>query len=62
MSFGTESIAAASMDMSLARVQSSLSVSLMKKTMDNTEAQATSLIQGMLQGTAPAQYSFDVWA
>ena len=62
MSFGIESIAAASMDMSLARVQSDVSVSLVKKTMDNAEAQATSLIQDMLQGVAPPQYTFDVWA
>ena len=62
MSFGTQSIAAASIGMSLAQVQSGVSVSLLKKTMDSTEAQAVSLVQDMLSGVAPAQYSFDVWA
>lgn len=61
MSFGIDSIVTASMDMSLARVQTEVSTSLMKKTMDNAEAQATSLIQDMLQGV-PSQYTFDVWA
>lgn len=62
MSFGMESIAAASTGMSFAQVQGNVSVALLKKTMDNTEAQATSLIQDMLKGSAPAQYTFDVWA
>ena len=62
MSFGTQSIAAASTGISFAKVQSEVSVSLLKKTMDSTEAQATSLVQDMLRGVAPAQYNFDVWA
>ena len=62
MSFGTESIALASMSMSLQQVQSDVSLSLMKKTMDNAEAQATSLIRDMLQAVPPPQYTFDVLA
>lgn len=62
MGFGVEGIAAASISNSLAQVQSSVNLSLMKKTMDNTEAQATSLIQDMLQGSVPSQYNFDVMA
>lgn len=62
MGFGMEGIAAASVNMSLAKVQNSVSLSLMKKTMDSTEEQATSLINDMLQAVAPPQYSFDVLA
>lgn len=60
MSLST-SVAAASMDWSMAKLQSSYSTALLKKTMDSTEEQAVSLIQDMLPST-PAQYSFDVWA
>jgi len=62
MSFGMESIALASIDMSLSRVQNDVSLSLMKKTMDNAEAQATSLISDMLQAVPPSPYTFDVLA
>lgn len=55
-------IAAISIDMSLAKVQNSVSLSLMDKTMENCEAQAASLINDMLQAAPPPQYSFDVWA
>lgn len=63
MSFGIEGLAAASIDWSLAKVQSNYGTALLKKTMDSTEEQATALIQDMLQaGPAPAQYGFDTWA
>jgi hypothetical protein len=63
MSFGIEGLAAASIDLSLAKVQSSYSTALLKKTMDSEESQAASLIQGMLEAVpAPAQYGFDTWA
>lgn len=61
MGFAVESIAAASISMSLSQVQRDVSLALMKKSMDNTEAQATSLVQDMLQAI-PSPYSFDVYA
>ena len=51
------------MGMQTAQIQSAYSTSLMKKTMDDAESQALSLIQDMVDSVpAPAQYAFDVRA
>ena len=51
------------MGMQTAQIQSAYSTSLMKRTMDDAESQAISLIQDMVNCVpAPAQYAFDVYA
>ena len=51
------------MEMQTAQIQSAYSTALMKRTMDDTESQAISLIQDMVASIpAPAQYAFDVYA
>ena len=51
------------MGMQTAQIQSAYSTSLMKRTMDDAESQAISLIQDMVNSVpAPAQYAFDVYA
>ena len=51
------------MEMQTAQIQSAYSTALMKRTMDDTESQAISLIQDMVACIpAPAQYAFDVYA
>ena len=51
------------MGMQTAQIQSAYSTSLMKRTMDDVESQAISLIQDMVASVpAPAQYAFDVRA
>lgn len=51
------------MGMQTAQIQSAYSTSLMKRTMDDAERQAISLIQDMVNSiSAPAQYAFDVRA
>ena len=45
------------------QMQSYYSNALMKRTMDDMESQALSLINDMVAAVpAPAQYNFDVWA
>lgn len=51
------------MGMQTAQIQSAYSTALMKRTMDDAESQAVSLINDMIAFVpAPAQYSFDVRA
>lgn len=51
------------MGMQTAQIQSAYSTTLMKRTMDDAESQAVSLINDMIASVpAPAQYSFDVRA
>lgn len=60
-----ESIAAASMSMSQLRLAAAYDTAIMKKTMDNMESQAESLINDMLAAVPPpppSQYGFDVYA
>lgn len=62
MSFGMEAIAMASTEMSMNRLQTDVTLSLAKKTMDNAEAQAVSLINDMLQAVPPSPYTIDILA
>lgn len=49
--------------MQTAQIRSAYSIALMKRTMDDAESQAISLIQDMVTSVpAPAQYAFDVRA
>lgn len=51
------------MGMQTAQIQSAYSTALMKRSMDDVESQAVSLINDMIASVPqPAQYSFDVWA
>ena len=51
------------MGMQTAQIQGAYSTALMKRTMDDAESQAISLIQDMVASVpAPAQYAFDVYA
>ena len=51
------------MGMQTAQIQSAYSTALMKRTMDDAESQALSLINDMVASVpAPAQYTFDVRA
>ena len=51
------------MGMQTAQIQGAYSTALMKRSMEDAESQALSLINDMVaSGPAPAQYSFDVWA
>lgn len=57
-----DSIAAASMSMSEAKLSMAYETALMKKSMDAMETQAMSLIEDLAQAVpAPSQYSFDVY-
>jgi len=49
--------------MQAAQLQTNYSYGLMKRSMDDMESQALSLINDMMSAVpAPAQYNFDVWA
>lgn len=49
--------------MQTAQLQGAYSTALMKRSMDDAESQAMSLINEMMNAVpAPAQYSFDVYA
>lgn len=51
------------MGMQTAQLQSAYSTALMKRSMDDVESHAISLIDKMIESVpAPSQYSFDVWA
>lgn len=51
------------MGMQTAQIQSAYSTALMKRSMDDVESQALSLINDMVASVpAPAQYTFDVRA
>lgn len=51
------------MGMQMAQMQSLYSNALLKRSMDDTESQALSLINDMVAAVpAPTQYNFDVWA
>lgn len=51
------------MGMQTAQLQGAYSTALMKRSMDDAESQAISLINEMMNAVpAPAQYSFDVYA
>lgn len=51
------------MGMQTAQLQGAYSTALMKRSMDDAESQAMSLINEMMEAVpAPAQYSFDVYA
>lgn len=51
------------MGMQTAQLQGAYSTALMKRSMDDMESQAMSLINEMMNAVpAPAQYSFDVYA
>ena len=51
------------MGMQTAQIQSAYSTALMKRSMDDMESQAMSLINDMVASVpAPAQYTFDVRA
>ena len=51
------------MGMQTAQLQGAYSTALMKRSMDDAESQAISLINEMISSVpAPAQYSFDVYA
>lgn len=51
------------MGMQTAQLQGAYSTALMKRSMDDAESQAMSLINEMMNAVpAPAQYSFDVYA
>ena len=51
------------MGMQTAQLQGAYSTALMKRSMDDVESQALSLINDMVNAVpAPAQYSFDVYA
>lgn len=51
------------MGMQTAQLQGAYSTALMKRSMDDAESQALSLINDMVNAVpAPAQYSFDVYA
>ena len=51
------------MGMQTAQIQSAYSTALMKRSMDDAESQAISLINDMVASVpAPAQYTFDVRA
>lgn len=59
------SIASASMGMSQAQLENAYGTSLMKRSMNDQEQQAETLINDMLAGVpvnVPSQYSFDVYA
>ena len=55
------SIAAASMTMSEARVNMAYDTAMVKKSMDAMEEQAAAMID-MIQSAAPSPYKFDVYA
>lgn len=51
------------MGMQMAQMQSLYSNALLKRSMDDAENQALSLISDMMEAVpAPAQYNFDTWA
>ena len=57
-----ESIAAASMSMSQMQFQTAYDTAMVKKSMENMESQAETLINDMLAAVpAPSQYGFDVY-
>lgn len=55
-------VAMASMEMSMARVQSDYTYGLMKMAMNEAESQAAAMLEMMSDVAAPAQYNFDVLA
>ena len=60
---GVTAVVEAVMGMQTAQIQSAYSTALMKRTMDDAESQALSLINDMVASVpAPAQYTFDVRA
>lgn len=51
------------MGMQMAQLQTNYSYGLLKRSMDDAESQAISLINDMVAAVpAPAQYGFDTWA
>lgn len=62
MGFGVDGIVSASMSMAQARLESAYSTGLLKKSMDDMESQAMSLINDMMGAVPPpSQYHFDVY-
>ncbi|MDE6880751.1 MAG: YjfB family protein [Oscillospiraceae bacterium] len=62
MGFGVDGIVSASMSMSQERLEMAYGTAMMKKSMDNMESQAMSLINDMMGAVPPpSEYNFDVY-
>lgn len=62
MSFGVDGIATASMSLSQTKIQNQVGVSLLKKTMDSQEQQATQLVDQMMEAVPVSAHKLDVLA